>query len=165
MIEARGQGTETVLRMTEGTRVLVWAVLGGAGVGLGFVLPWLLQHVATWPIPYLDVLKFLGSFDAPLMVIGRPAVLGIIGLVVAFFVTYESAELTISDDRIRIREGDDARVVERAQVGGVYRRGGKVRIESPEGRVLFDDDVEGGRRVIAEAFARHGYPWEGVERA
>lgn len=152
----------TVLKMTTGVKMLVWAVCGGAGIALGFVLPWLLQHVANWPIPYIDLLKFLGSFDQPVMVFGRPAVLGIIGLVIAFVITYQSAELMISDMEIRIREGDDERTVDRLLVGGVYRHGGKVRIESVGGRVLFDDDVEGGHAAIAEAFLRHGYPWENV---
>ncbi|MFJ4186147.1 hypothetical protein [Kitasatospora sp. NPDC089509] len=40
-----------------------------------------------------------------------------------------------------------------------------MRIESPVGRVLFDDDVEGRPAVIAEAFCRHGYPWEGARTA
>ncbi|KUF05917.1 hypothetical protein [Leucobacter sp. G161] len=154
--------SETVLRMTGGTKALVWLTLGAAGAGLGFALPWLLQRIATWPIPYIDALKFLGSFDAPLMVIGRPAVLALIGLVIAFFITYEAAELTISDTQIRIREGDDARIVTRAQVGGVYRKGGKLRIESVEGRILFNDDVEGGGVAIERAFTKHGYPWEGT---
>lgn len=160
-----GEQTETVLRMDVATKILVWVVCGAAGVGLGLVLPWLLQNLSTWPIPYLDVLKFLGSFDAPIMVIGRPVVLGAIGLVIAFFLTYHSAILTIGDERIVVREGDDERVIERRQIAGVYRHGQKVRVESPEGRVLFDDDVEGGRKAIAAAFLRHGYPWEGSEGA
>ncbi len=153
---------ETVLEMALGTKVLIWVVCGAGGAALGWVLPGVLRIASSWPIPFMEYLTFLGSFDAPLMVLGRPVVLGIVGLVVAFLLTYHSARLTISDERIVIREGDDARVVERAQVGGVYRHGGKVRIESPEGRVLFDDDVEGGRRVIAAAFTHHGYPWESV---
>ena len=157
-----GAEAETVLRMQLGTRVGVWLVCSGAGVALGYVLPWVLQHLSTWPIPYLDVLTFLGSFEHPVMVIGRPAVLGLVGLICAFVITFQSAELTLSAERIQIREGDDAREIERENVGGVYRHGSKVRIESVAGRVLFDDDVEGGREAIAAAFTRHGYPWESV---
>lgn len=153
---------ETELRMTFGTKVIVWVFCIAAGVGLGLALPWLLQYVASWPIPFIDQLKFLGSFDAPIMVIGRPAVLGVAGLVFAFFITYQSAQLWITDKQITITEGDDSRVIGRDQVGGVYRHGGKVRIESPEGRVLFDDDVEGGKLKIAAAFRKHGYPWESI---
>lgn len=158
-----GSPDETVLRMTASTKVVVWLFCAGVGVALGFLLPWLLQYIASWPIPYIDVLKFLGSFDAPVMVVGRPAVLAVVGLVIAFLITWDSAQLTIDDGRILVRKGDDTRIIERAAVAGVHRHGGKVRIESKEGRVLFDDDVEGGRKAIAEAFLRHGYPWEGAE--
>lgn len=154
--------TPTVLTMTPGTKAVLWLFCSGAGVLLGFVLPWLLQYVASWPLPYLDVLKFLASFDAPAMVFGRPAVLGAVGLVIALVITHESATLTISDERIIVQTGDDARTIARELVGGVYRTGGKVRIESAAGRVLFHDDVEGGRTAIAAAFTRHGYPWEGT---
>ncbi len=153
----------TVLRMDTGTKLLVWAVCGAAGVGLGLALPWILTTVGAWPLPFIDWLKVLATFDSPAMVVGRPAVLGLVGLGIALFITHESAILTIDDERILVREGDDERIIERASVAGVHRRGQKVRIESPEGRVLFDDDVEGGRAAIAAAFRRHGYPWEGAE--
>jgi hypothetical protein len=116
--------------MTTETKVAIWVFCGVAGAGLGFALPWLLQVAARHPIPYADVLRFLGSFDSPPC--SRP-----------------SASSSPSSSRIP-----------REQVGGVHRRRGKVRIESPEGRVLFDDDVEGGKTAIAPAFRDHGYPWE-----
>ena len=153
----------TVLAMTASTRIVIWVFCAGAGVLLGFILPWLLGFIAGWPLPYLDVLKFLASFDAPAMVLGRPVVLGAIGLIIALVITHESPSLTIDAEQILVRTGDDTRSIARELVGGVYRTGGKVRIESPAGRVLFHDDVEGGRQAIAAAFQSHGYPWEGVE--
>ncbi|MFH8383184.1 hypothetical protein ACH4E7_19915 [Kitasatospora sp. NPDC018058] len=158
--DARVAATEP--RMPLDTKVVIWAFCGAAGAGLGFAVPWLLQFAAEHPVPYADTVKFLGSFDSPAMVIGRPAVLAVIGLVIGLFLTYHSATLRITDESITVIEGDDIRVIARDQVGGVFRKGGKVRIESPVGRVLFDDDVEGGKAVIAEAFRRHGYPWEGA---
>lgn len=154
---------ETVLGLTASDRVFVWVVGGGAGAALGFLLPWLLQYVSKWPIPYIDILKFIGSFDAPIMVVGRPVVLGVIGLVIAFFITHESAILRITDAEIVVEEGEDRRVIPREVVAGVYRRGGKVRIDSAEGRVLYDGDVEGKRSAVSAAFIEHGYPWENVE--
>ncbi|WP_310020816.1 hypothetical protein [Microbacterium resistens] len=148
--------------MTTETKVFLWVVCGAAGIGLGFALPWMLQWASTLPLPFMDVLRFLGSLDAPIMAIGRPAVLGVVGLIIAFFLTHESAILRITDAQIVIVQGDDQRIVTRDQVAGVHLRGGKVKIESPEGRVLFEDDVEGGRTAIAAAFQTHHYPWEGT---
>lgn len=160
-----GESAEaTTLKMTTGTKALIWAVLGAAGVGLGLALPWILQHAASWPIPYINALQALGSIDSPFMVAGRPAVLGVIGLAFAFYITHEAAQLVITNQSIQVTEGDDTRVIERRNVGGVYAKGGKVRIESREGRVLFHDDVEGGKAAIAAAFTRHGYPWESIDR-
>ncbi|WP_424936008.1 MULTISPECIES: YqeB family protein [Bacteria] len=153
---------ETVLRMTTETKVFLWVTLGLAGVGLGLILPWLLSWATKLPIPFLDVLTFLGSIEAPIMVVGRPAVLALIGLVIAFFLTHESAILRISDRQIVVIQGDDQRIIARSQVAGVHQRAGKVKIEAAEGRVLFEDDVEGGRATIAAAFRDHGYPWEGT---
>ncbi|MBV2156561.1 hypothetical protein [Kitasatospora sp. SUK 42] len=160
--EFGAQSAATELRMSLSTRVVVWVFCGAAGAGLGFAVPWLLQFAARHPIPYADTVKFLGSFDSPAMVIGRPALLAAVGLAIGLFITYHSATLRISDASITITEGDDTRVIAREQVGGVFRHGGKVRIESPVGRVLFDDDVEGGRAAVSAAFRRHGYPWEGA---
>ncbi|MFD8756083.1 hypothetical protein ACFV0O_34665 [Kitasatospora sp. NPDC059577] len=154
--------TPTELRMPLDTKLVVWAFCGAAGAGLGFAVPWLLGFAARHPIPYADTVRFLGSFDSPAMVVGRPVLLAVAGLVAGLLLTYHSATLRISDEDITITEGDDTRVITRDQVGGVFRHGGKVRIESPVGRVLFDDDVEGGKAAIASAFRRHGYPWEGA---
>lgn len=155
-------GRETVLRMSAETKAFLWVALGLAGIGLGLILPWLLSWATKLPIPFIDVLVFLGSLDAPIMVIGRPAVLGLVGLLVAFVVTHESAILRISDEQVVVIQGDDQRIIARNQVAGVHQRGGKVKIEAAEGRVLFEDDVEGGRAAIAAAFRAHGYPWEGT---
>lgn len=156
---------ETVLELSASDRVFVWVVCGGAGVALGFLLPWLLQYVAKWPIPYIEILKFLGSFDAPIMVVGRPVVLGVAGLLIAFMITHGNAILRITDAEIVVQEGEDRRVIPRELVAGVYRQGGKVHIESAGGRVLYHGDAEGGKASVAAAFVDHGYPWESVERA
>lgn len=155
---------QTTLKMTTGDKVFVWLCCAGLGLGLGLALPWLLSHVANWPIPFIEYLKFLGSFDNSLMVVGRPAVLVLVGLVVAFVITHESPELTIRERTIQVKEGDDLRTIDREQVAGVYRRNGKVRIESHTGRVLFEGDVSTKKSDIAEAFLRYGYPWEGAEQ-
>ncbi|MCK7621622.1 hypothetical protein MUU72_00460 [Streptomyces sp. RS10V-4] len=151
---------ETVLRMTPGTKAVVWGLCTAAGAGLGLAVPWLLDFAARHPIPYADTVRFLGSFDSPAVVVGRPVLLAAAGLVIGLLLTHHSAVLRISDERITVTTGDETRVIAREQVGGVYRHGEKVRIESPVGRVLFDDDVEGGKAAVAAAFRRHGYPWE-----
>ena len=152
---------ETRLCMTLSTKIFLWGAGIIVGTALGFAIPWLGRFAANHPIPYKGVVEFLVSFESPIMVIGRPAALAVVGFLIALFLTYHSADLRITDENITIVEGDDSRVISRTQIGGVFRKNGKVTIESPEGRKLFCDDVEGKRTEIAEAFRSHGYPWEG----
>lgn len=146
--------------MSQSTKLAVWLFGGAVGAMLGFVLPWLGQLADGHSFPYSSVVEFLVSFDAPIMVVGRPLALAAVGFAIAFVVTYVSPDLRITDEEITIIEGDDTRVIARAQVGGIYRRRGKVVIESPEGRTLFAGEVEGGKKAIGSAFAAHHYPWE-----
>ena len=159
--ELTRQPRETRLYMTPSTKIFLWGTGVLIGAALGFAIPWLGRFAADHPIPYKGVVEFLVSFESPIMVIGRPVTLAVVGFLIALFLTYHSPDLRITDDTITIIEGDDTRVISRAQVGGVFRKNGKVTIESPEGRTLFSDDVEGKRAEIAEAFRSHGYPWEG----
>lgn len=48
----------------------------------------------------------------------------------------------------------------REVAGAAGERGAR---DSPEGRVLYDGDVEGKRSAVSAAFIEHGYPWENVE--
>lgn len=159
--EPTHQSRESRLYTTLSTKIFIWGTGVLVGAALGFAIPWLGRFAADHPIPYKGVVEFLISFESPIMVIGRPAALAAVGLLIALFLTYHSPDLRITDDTITIIEGDDTRVISRAQVGGVFRKNGKVTIESPEGRKLFSDDVDGKRTEIAEAFRSHGYPWEG----
>lgn len=151
---------QTRLAMDNAGKVFVCAVGVAVGVLAGFLLPWLAGFAADHPIPFGGVVEFFASFDNPIVVAGRPLIGAAIGAALAAVVLARSPELTITDEYIRIRIGDDVRRVPRASVAGVYRQGGSLIIESAEGRKLYDGDVEGSRARVRDAFVEHGYPWE-----
>ena len=151
---------ETRLCVALSTKIFLWGTGVFLGTVLGLAIPWLGRFAADHPLPYKGIVDFLVSFESPIMVIGRPVTLAVVGLLIALFLTYHSADLRITDEKNHHR-GRRLSVISRAQVGGAFSKNGKVTIGSPEGRKLFSDDVEGKRTEIAEAFRSHGYPWKG----
>lgn len=83
-----------------------------------------------------------------------------LGFLVALFVLRVSPVLTLTDERIEIRAGDEVTVIEREKVDGVRRKGSNIVILSATGRELFHGEVEGSKDALREAFLRHDYPWE-----
>lgn len=145
-------------------RVWVVALFGVGGVGAGVLLPLLAGWAADLPwVPFQGPLRLLSSFDQAWLVWGRPAFGLLAGLGFASWIILDSPVLDISRQEIRVRRrGQVERVIERAKVDAVHRRGSKVIIETAGGRTLFEDDVEGDRSAVRNAFVDNGYPWEGA---
>lgn len=158
-----GVATRRIGGFDRAGRLFVVGMFGGGGLALGLVLPWLAGVVDDrgW-VPFAGPLRLLASFDGSWLVWGRPLIGLLLGLAFAAWVVTSSAVLHVGPTEIRVeRRGEVERVIPRASVDAVHRRGSKVVIETAGGRTLFDDDIEGERAAIREAFVSAGYPWEG----
>ena len=144
-------------------RAWVVALFAVGGLGLGALLPVLSSWAADLPwVPFRGPLELLGSSDQAWLLWGRPALGLLIGVGLAAWVILNSPELDISHDEILVRRhGQVQRVIQRTTVDAVYRRGSKIVIETDRGRKLFEDDIEGDKLAVRDAFVTHGYPWEG----
>ncbi|MBD8063455.1 YqeB family protein [Oceanitalea stevensii] len=141
----------------------VLGVFGAGGALAGIVLPYLAGLAADLPwFPFQGPLQLLGSFDQAWLVWLRPAVGLALGLAFAIWVIHESPVLHLTSREIRVeRRGEVQRVIARDKVDAVFRRRSNVVIQTASGRELFDDDVEGDRDEVRDAFVALGYPWEG----
>lgn len=144
-------------------RAWVVALFGLAGAGIGALFPLLAGWAAELPwMPFQGPLRLLGSFDQQWLVWGRPLLGLLAGLAFAAWVIVDSPVLEVDPRRIQVRRrGETQRVIEREKVAAVYPRGSKLVIETEDGRVLFEGDVEGERDQIRETLVQQGYPWEG----
>jgi hypothetical protein len=154
---------QTVGGFDSAGRAWVLALFAVGGLALGALLPVLSSWAAGLPwVPFQGPLKLLGSSDRSWLVWGRPALGLLIGVGFAIWVILNSPELDISHDEILVRRhGQVERVIQRATVDAVYRRGSKIVIETDRGRTLFEDDVEGDKSAVRNAFVTNDYPWEG----
>lgn len=141
----------------------VLALFGVGGLAFGALLPVLARWATELPwVPFQGPLVLLGSFGDPWLVWGRPLLGLAAGLAFAIWVILKSPVLMVSREEIEVRRrGEVERVIERSKVDSVHRRGSKVVIETASGRKLFEDDVEGDKAVVRDAFISRGYPWEG----
>ncbi|WP_151523652.1 YqeB family protein [Serinicoccus kebangsaanensis] len=159
-----GDGSGTVVGGFDGAgRSLVAGGFALAGVAAGFLLPLVAQWAAGLPwVPFQGPLELFSSFEGTWLVWGRPLIGAVLGLAFGLWVILESPVLEVRDDALEVRRyGEVQRVIPRETVGGVHRRGSKTVIEAKEGRVLFDDEIEGDKDAVRRAFVDHGYPWEG----
>ncbi len=142
-----------------------WVVLlfGLGGAALGASVPYLAGLAADLPwMPFQGPLRLLGSFDQAWLVWLRPVLGLVLGLGAAAWVIHDSPVLLLTAGQLRVEQrGEVQRVIPRDKVDAVYRRGGKVVVQSAAGRELFAGDVEGDREQVREAFVALGYPWEG----
>lgn len=140
------------------------AVIGlvciGIGVALGFFLPALGSIAATFPIPFGDVIEKLSRFDQAWVVVARPIIGGVLGLIAAFVIAASTTPLVVDEHGITIgRDNDHPLRISRASFSTAYFNNGKLVVVTEGGHQAFKGDVEGKKAAIAEAFTSHGYRW------
>ncbi len=144
-------------------KLWVLVIFGLCGTALGALVPLLVRWATGLPwVPFQGPLELLGSFDQPWLAVGRPIIGLAAGLAFAAWVILDSPVLDFHAEEIHVRRrGEVERVIERSKVDSVYRRGSKVVIETANGRKLFEDEIEGEKDVIRNAFLSYDFPWEG----
>ncbi|MGH1564276.1 YqeB family protein [Mumia sp. DW29H23] len=153
----------TTLGYSREDKIGTAVILGGGGLLVFLLAPLLAAWLADVPVvPFKGPLQWVGSFDQPWAWVVRPVIGLVVGLAVALVVITDAYRLEVDDDGLVVHHRDDRRRIDRTQVVAVYRDGKTVVIDGRDGRRLFDQEVEASRDAVADAFRRHGYPWEGV---
>lgn len=131
------------------------------GIALGFLLPLLATWAAELPwIPFQGPIELAASFDQAWLIWVRPLIGLLAGLALAAWVIHDAYVLQVDPERIEVRRRAAVeRVIERAKVESVHRRGAKIVIENAAGHALFEGEIEGERAAVRRAFVEAGYPW------
>lgn len=158
-----GEAAETIGGFGRQDRLWVIGLFGLGGAVVGAILPYAARLAADLPwMPFEGPVRLLGDSDQQWLLVGRPLLGLVAGVVFSAWVIINTPVLHLSGEGIRVeRRGAVERVIDRSTVAAVYRRRSQTVIETREGRRLFDDEVEGDKTAIRDAFVRLGYPWEG----
>lgn len=140
---------------------VVPAVLGIAvGFGLWALVGWLLG--LPW-IPFRGPLQLVDAIPDR---VALPVLVGL-GLVAgAIFGAYALGDelfLTVGDDQVRLKRGEADRRLPRTAVNAVFLDRKEVVLLGREGNELAREGTDSAAAKVAEAFARHGYPWRDAD--
>ena len=119
---------------------------------------------ATFPIPFGDVIEKLSRFDQAWVVIARPIIGGVLGLIAAFFIVSSTTPLAIDEHGITIGRDDDHPLhVSRASFSTAYFADGKLDDVTEGGHRAFTGDVAGKNTSTAGALTSGEFwlatPW------
>lgn len=147
-------------KLTRSDTMILALVCVLAGIALGFFLPAIGIFASKFPIPFGNVIEKLSAFNQPWVVILRPVIGAILGLVVTFLIWVSTPSLTIADDQIIVDKHDQHPIrISRASFQTAYFDEGKLKILTTGGHESFSGNVEGRKAKIAEAFKTRGYRW------
>lgn len=141
--------------------VVIGSVCVAVGIALGFFLPAIANFASRFPIPFGGLFEALSSFDNPVVVIARPAIGAVLGLVVTAAIIMGSPRLTIGSDGIEIakRDAPSLRITRESFFSAYYNTEGQLTILTKGGHQAFVGSVEGKKDRVAAAFKDRGYRW------
>ncbi|MDT0305688.1 hypothetical protein RM780_01750 [Streptomyces sp. DSM 44917] len=154
------EGRVTVVGLTPGERLLLWAGLPALGIVLGFLLPPVADGATGLPwAPLEGPLELIASWEGPWVAAALAGTGLLLGAGLAFLAVLTCLRITLTDDRIRLDKDGRTRTLRREDVAAVFLDGKRLVVLAPDTRELLREEPEGGAEALAAAFAAHGYPW------
>lgn len=149
-----------VFELSPSDAIMVGLVCIAAGVALGFFLPAVGAFAAKFPIPFGDIIEKLSQFDQAWVVIARPIIGAILGVIFSLVIYFSTPRLTVSDESIVVdRHNDHPLRISRAAFATAYFNDSKLTILTEGGHQAFSGSVEGKKDAVASAFTSRGYRW------
>ena len=154
------RSTADVFSLSRADVLVIGIVCVGIGIALGFFLPAVGAFAAQFPIPFGEVIEKLSKFDQAWVVIARPIIGAVLGVIATFVMSASTTPLSVGDDQILVGRADDHPLrISRAAYSTAYFDGGKLTILTEGGHQAYKGDVEGKKDRIAAAFTSRGYRW------
>jgi hypothetical protein len=159
MTENSPESTET-FALSRSDVLFLGLICVAIGVGLGFFLPAIGGFASRFPIPFGDVIEKLSQFNQPWVVMLRPLIGAVLGVVATAVIASSSPRLTIGDEAILVDRHDGHPLrISKGAFSTAYFDSGKLTILTEGGHQAFKGDVEGKKDRVAEAFITRGYRW------
>jgi hypothetical protein len=130
------------------------------GAGLGWALTALVDLLLelSW-IPFRGPLSLIDSVPDQIAI---PVLIGLgllAGVIFGLYALHGELTVTVDDHRVRLQRGDADRRLDRTAVADVFLDGKDLVFLGHDSNELARERTDRSAARLADAFARHGYPW------
>lgn len=150
----------TLLNFSKTDKVILWLGFPLLGLVLGWFLPSIAKWTSTLPwIPFQGPLNLIASYNGAwvgfiTMILGFLA-----GIMVTIFSFHESLEITIYDEKVKLKLRDDETILKKEDISIVFIDGKQLVLLGNDEKELFRYKQELNRNTVGAAFLKHNYLW------
>ncbi|WP_062106045.1 YqeB family protein [Bacillus niameyensis] len=151
---------KTVVGYSNSTGILLYGGFGIVGLILGYFLP----RIATWAIslpwfPFEGLIKLINTFNGFWLQVTLP-VLGLIaGLILAAMTISELLIVTITNEEVSLKRGEDIQTIALKDIAMVFLDGKELVILGKSGYELARELTDESAKKIVNVFKDYDYPW------
>lgn len=155
----------TTLGVPLSDRLIAFVGLPLLVLAVGLALPPLARWVLAWekPLPFGFVFKLVGAVDRWWEMVINVGIWVVVALAAVVAWWAGSLVITLTGAEIRVKLDKDSRTISRADVSAVFVDGNRLVILDRRSRQVLREVHEAPEAVLAEAFRRHGYPWQDTD--
>lgn len=150
----------TLLNFSKTDKVILWLGFPLLGLVLGWFLPSIAKWTSTLPwVPFQGPLNLIASYNGAwvgfiTMVLGL-----LVGIMVTLFSFHESLEMTIYDEKVKLKLRDDETILKKEDISIVFIDGKQLVLLGNDEKELFRYKQELNRNTVGAAFLKHNYLW------
>lgn len=133
-------------------------LLGGLGGWLVKLLAGWIKDLGWVPLPGRFRIAVELATAEPYATVGSVVVGVAVGGIVALIAIGEDLRVSIDNDGIHLRRGDDEQHIDRAEVSAVFLEDGALVILGSRSEELARETCDHGKK-LADALTDHGFPW------
>lgn len=157
-------GNHTLLNFSKTDKVVLW--IGFPLIGL--VLGWFLPSIAKWSsslpwVPFQGPLKLIASYHGVWVGLITLTLGLIAGIALTFMSFHESLEISIYDDRVRLKLRNEEMILEKKDISLVFLDRKQLVLLGNDEKEIFRYKQELNKNTLGAAFLKHNYPWSDSE--
>lgn len=83
----------------------------------------------------------------------------VVGLLLSLTVYKEALKISINDQELWIKKDDDAKIIKKSEIQGIFMEGNQVIIMGRQGQELLREKTDIKKEEVRKTFQSHDYPW------
>ncbi|PEE39676.1 YqeB family protein [Bacillus pseudomycoides] len=152
---------ETVLGLSKFEKILIILIPMVLGGLIGWFIPTIADWILKLPVVPMEKLILLITSFNNLWVSIVATVLGIIvGVLLTFIIFDESLEVTLSNNSLQLKLGDNIETIEKKDISVIYMENKQLIILGQNSEELYREVFETRKETVRQTLLNYQYPWK-----